>query len=96
MKRFQGNSNCTLEPLPYYAEIAAACRAMGLHIKDTDYEMVEALLKGPGSPKTTRLVRGRYVVDCDLLDLAFFAFSFVAFRLFGEWLKRGALVASAA
>jgi hypothetical protein len=26
---------------------------MGLHIKDTDYQMVEALLKGPGSPKTT-------------------------------------------
>jgi hypothetical protein len=26
---------------------------MGLHIKDTDYEMIEALLEGPGSPKTT-------------------------------------------
>jgi hypothetical protein len=53
MKRLQGRSSCTPEPLPYYAEIAAACRGIGLHIKDTDYEMIEALLEGPGSPKTT-------------------------------------------
>ncbi len=53
MKRLRGPSSRTLEPLPYYAEIAAACREMGLHIKDTDQEMIEALLEGPGSPKTT-------------------------------------------
>jgi len=53
MKRLQGRLSRRPEPLPYYAEIAAACRAMGLHIKDTDYEMIEALLEGPGSPKTT-------------------------------------------
>jgi|HubBroStandDraft_6_1064221.scaffolds.fasta_scaffold55641_3 hypothetical protein len=53
MKRLQGCLSRTPEPLPYYAEIAAACRAMGLHIKDTDYELIEALLEGPGSPKTT-------------------------------------------
>jgi hypothetical protein len=53
MKRLQGRLSRPPEPLPYYAEIAAACRAMGLHIKDTDYEMIEALLEGPGSPKTT-------------------------------------------
>lgn len=41
------------ETLPYYAEIAAASRAMGLDIKDTDYEMIDALLEGSGSPKTT-------------------------------------------
>ena len=53
MKRLQGHLSRTPEPLPYYAEIAAASRAMGLDIKDTDYEMIEALLEGSGSPKTT-------------------------------------------
>ncbi|MFZ0279993.1 MAG: hypothetical protein WA254_09890 [Candidatus Sulfotelmatobacter sp.] len=41
------------KPLPFYAEIAAASRAMGLVIKDTDYERIDALLEGSGSPKTT-------------------------------------------
>ena len=53
MKRLQGHLSRRPEPLPYYAEIAAASRAMGLDIKDTDYEMIEALLEGSGSPKTT-------------------------------------------
>jgi hypothetical protein len=53
MKRLQGPTSRMPEPLPYYAEIAAASRAMGLDIRDTDYEMIDALLEGSGSPKTT-------------------------------------------
>jgi hypothetical protein len=53
MKRLQGPISHKPWPLPYYAEIAAASRAMGLSIKDTDYEMIDALLEGSGSPKTT-------------------------------------------
>lgn len=53
MKRLQGPISHMPRPLPYYAEIAAASRAMGLDVQDTDYEIIEALLEGSGSPKTT-------------------------------------------
>jgi hypothetical protein len=53
MKRLQGPISHMAKRLPYYAEIAAASRAIGLDIQDTDYEMIDALLEGSGSPKTT-------------------------------------------
>jgi hypothetical protein len=53
MKRLQGPVSHMPNPLLYYAEIAAASRAMGLDIQDTDYETIDALLEGSGSPKTT-------------------------------------------
>jgi hypothetical protein len=53
MKKLQGPIGRVPWPLSYYAEIAAASRAMGLDIKDTDYERIDALLQGSGSPKTT-------------------------------------------
>jgi hypothetical protein len=53
MKRIHGPISHMPKPLPYYAEIAAASRAMGLDIQDTDYEMIDAPLEGSGQAKTT-------------------------------------------
>jgi len=53
MKTLSGPVSQLPKPLSCYAEIAAASRAMGLDIADTDYERIDALLEGSGSPKTT-------------------------------------------
>jgi hypothetical protein len=70
MKTFSGPISHMSRPLPYYAEIAAASRAMGLDIKDTDYERIDALLEGSGSPKTT-LESHRFANPADALVAGF-------------------------
>jgi hypothetical protein len=40
-----GRVEDTFKPSPRYAEIAAACRAIGIDIADDDYERIDTLLE---------------------------------------------------
>ena len=40
-----GRVEDTFKPASYYADIAAACRAMGLDIANDDYEKIDTLLE---------------------------------------------------
>jgi len=40
-----GPAENVVKPAPYYAEIAVACRAMGMDIANDDYEKIDTLLE---------------------------------------------------
>jgi len=41
----EGRVEDTFKPAPHYAEIAVACRAMGMDIANDDYEKIDTLLE---------------------------------------------------
>ena len=48
-----GPAEGTFKPAPYYAEVAMACRAVGMDIRDDDYDRIEALLEMNARRATT-------------------------------------------
>jgi hypothetical protein len=40
-----GRVEDTFKPSPHYAEIAVACRAMGMDVANDDYERIDTLLE---------------------------------------------------
>jgi hypothetical protein len=60
-----GRAEDMFKPAAHYAEIAAACRAMGMDISNDDYEQIDALLESnsvwatvPSDPEMDLLVAG--------------------------------------
>ncbi len=60
-----GRAEDTIKPASHYAEIAAACRTMGMDIADDDYEKIDTLLESnsvwatlPSDTSTDLLVAG--------------------------------------
>jgi hypothetical protein len=45
MKILDGRVEDLLKPAPHYAEVAMACRAMGMDIANDDYERIDTLLE---------------------------------------------------
>jgi len=46
MTLFSSQNHPVPEPSPRYREIAEACRAMGMNVKDDDYEFIDDVLVG--------------------------------------------------
>jgi hypothetical protein len=60
-----GRAEDRFKPAPHYAEVAAACRAMGMDISNDDYEQIDAMLESnsmwaalPNDPADDLLVAG--------------------------------------
>jgi hypothetical protein len=65
MKTLVGQIDNMPKPHPRYAQMAAAMRATGLNIKDTDFERIDALLeknRGGQNPEDSR--------DADIVELS--------------------------
>lgn len=45
MTLLDGRVTDTFKPAPHYAEVAVACRAMGMDIANDDYEKIDTLLE---------------------------------------------------